>query len=63
MSKQPAMIRDCSKTLVGGLMQKRGPEKISKNFPVKIEFMCFSMGLTHNFHGKKGGGGLKYFEV
>ena len=28
--------------------------KITTNFPVKIEFTCFSMGLTRNFHGKKG---------
>ena len=30
-------------------------KKITTNFPVKIESTCFSMGLTHNFHGKKGG--------
>ena len=34
----------------------RGPEKkITTDFPLKIEFTCFSMGLTRNFHGKKGG--------
>ena len=70
------LLRDRSQTLVrGGLMQKGGRlnfltlvrggglEKITTNFPVKIEFTCFPMGLTHNFHGKKGGpeifGGLK----
>ena len=36
-------------------MQKGGPEKITTDFPLKIEFTCFSMGLTSNFHGKKGG--------
>ena len=47
-------------------MQKGGPlkfltlvrgavKKITKNFPVKIEFKCFSMGLICNFNGKKGG--------
>ena len=45
-------------------MQKGGPlkcltlvrgalEKITTDFPLKIEFTCFSMGLTRNF-GKKG---------
>ena len=35
---------------------KGGPEKkITTDFPLKIEFTCFSMGLTRNFHGKKGG--------
>ena len=37
-------------TLVRGALKK-----ITSNFPVKIEFTCFCMGLTHNFHGKKGG--------
>ena len=58
---------DRLQTLVrGGLMQKGGPlkfltlvrgalKKISTDFPLKIEFTCFSMGLTRNFHGKKGG--------
>ena len=32
-----------------------GLEKITTDFPLKIEFTCFSMGLTHNFHGEKGG--------
>ena len=51
-------------TCKGGLMQKGAlkifdpckgsPEKITKDFPLKIEFTCFSMGLTRNFHGKKG---------
>ena len=52
-------------------MQKGGPLKLLTlvrggglkkitNFPVKIEFTCFSMGLTCNFHGKKGGA-LKFF--
>ena len=50
----------------GGLMQKGGPlkfltlvrgalTKITTDFSLKIEFTCFSMGLTCNFHGKKGG--------
>ena len=34
---------------------KGGPEKITTDFPLKIEFTCFSMGLTRNFHSKKGG--------
>ena len=38
-----------------------GLEKITTNFPVKIQFTCFSLGLTHNFHGKKGG--PEFFEV
>ena len=29
-------------------------KKITTNFPVKIQFTCFSMGLTRNFHGKRG---------
>ena len=41
-----------------------GPEKITINFPVKIKFTCYSMGLTRNCHGKKrGGGGADFFEV
>ena len=47
-------------------MQKGGPlkfltlvrgglKKITTDFPLKIEFTCFSMGLTCNFHVKKGG--------
>ena len=33
----------------------RGPlKKITTNLLVKIEFTFFSMGLTRNFHGKKG---------
>ena len=58
----------CSQTLVRGGWCKEGVLKfvypckiITKNFPVKIDFSCFSMGLTHNFHGKKGA--LKSFEV
>ena len=36
---------------------KGGPEKkITTDFQLKIEFTCFSMGLTRNFHGKNGGG-------
>ena len=31
-----------------------GLKKIATNFPVKIEFTCFSVVLTRNFHGKKG---------
>ena len=37
-------------TLVRGALKT-----ITTDFPLKIEFTCFSMGLTHNFHGKKGG--------
>ena len=37
-------------TLVRGALKK-----ITTDFPLEIEFTCFSMGLTHNFHGKKGG--------
>ena len=61
-------VRDHSQTLVrrGGPDAKRGalkifdpckggPEKNYHRFSIKIEFTCFSMGLTHNFHGKKGG--------
>ena len=32
----------------------KGSLEKNTNFPAKIEFTCFSMGLTHNFHGKKG---------
>ena len=56
--------RDRSQTLVRGPDAKRGPLKFMTlvrgtlkkitNFLVKIEFTCFSMGLTHNFHEKKG---------
>ena len=53
-------------TCKGGLIQKGGPlkfltlvrgaeKKITTDFLLKIEFTCFSMGLTHTFHGKKGG--------
>ena len=39
-------------------------EKITTNFPVKIEFTYFSMGLIRNFYGKNGGVEvLKLFEV
>ena len=34
---------------------KRGALKKNTNFLVKNEFTCFSMGLTCNFHGQKGG--------
>ena len=34
---------------------KGGPEKNYLRFSITIEFTCFSMGLTHNFHGKNGG--------
>ena len=37
---------------------KGGPEKNTTDFPLKIEFTCFSIGLTRNFHGKKGGPGI-----
>ena len=44
-------------------------KKITTDFLLKIEFTCFSMGLTRNLHGKKGAqkffcglkGGLKNF--
>ena len=44
-------------------------KKITTDFPLKIDFTCFSMGLTSNFHGKKRGpeicllseGGAKHF--
>ena len=61
------MFRDRSQTLVRGPDAKRGalkifdpcmggPEKkLPQIFHKKIEFTCFSMGLTRNFHGKKGG--------
>ena len=53
-------------TCKGGLMQKGGPlkfltlvrgalKKITTDFPLKIEFTSFSMGLARNFHGKKRG--------
>ena len=54
-------------TLVKGTLKK-----ITTNFPVKIEFTCFSMGLTCNFHGIKegpwnfwrsGGGGQKNLAI
>ena len=60
-------VMDRSQTLVRGPGAKKGrlkfkifdpckggPEKNRTNFPVKIEFTCVSLGLTHNFHGKKG---------
>ena len=40
---------------------KGGPEKITTDFPLKIEFTCFSVGLTRNFHGKKGGPEFFFF--
>ena len=43
-------------TLVRGAMKKN-----TTNFPVKIEFTRFSMGLTGNFYDKKGG--AEIFEV
>ena len=33
-------------------------KKITTDFLLKVEFTCFSIGLTRNFHGKKGGGAL-----
>ena len=74
-------LRDRSQALVRGAWCKKGAlkifdpckggalKKITTDFPLKIEFTCFSMGLTHNFHGKKGGpeiflrskGGLEKF--
>ena len=65
-------IRDRSQTLVRGTWCKKGGpwkfltlvrralKKNTTDFPLKIEFTCFSMGLTRNFHGKKGGA-LKFF--
>ena len=41
--------------LAGGQKNLSTALKITTDFPLKIEFTCFSMGLTHNFHGKKGG--------
>ena len=57
-------IRDCSQTLVREAWCKNGPlkifdlckeglEKKSPQISSKIEFACSSLGLTHNFHGKK----------
>ena len=53
------------KHLLGSLMQKKslkhfdppkgGLEKNDHNFPRKIEFIWFFMGLTHTFYVKKGG--------
>ena len=65
-AKSRRLLRDRSQTLVRGSWCKKGalkifdpckggPEKITTEFPLKIEFTCFSMGLTRNFHGKKGG--------
>ena len=67
------IVRDRSQTLVGGADAKKGAPKIfnpckgkpwknTANFPVKIEFTCFSTGLTHNFHGgkKRKRGGLTF---
>ena len=60
-------LRDHSETLMGGgEWCKKGSLKFlclvrvclekrnTTNFPVKLELTCFSMGLSHNFHGKKG---------
>ena len=65
-------VREHSQTLVTGGDAKRvlrifnpckgGLEKITTNFPVKIEFTCvISMELTRNFHGKKRG--PEFFEA
>ena len=72
------ILRDRSQTLVGGggwckkgvlkIFEpcKGGLEKNTTNFPVKIEFSCFSMGLTRNFFmakekkKKKKGGGVRW---
>ena len=43
-------------TLVRGALKK-----ITTDFPLKIEFTCFSLGLTSNFHGKKGGPDFFFF--
>ena len=59
-------IRDRSQTLVRGAWCKKGGlkfltlvrgvlKKITTDFPLKIEFTCFSKGSTRNIHGKKGG--------
>ena len=42
---------------------REGPEKITTDFPFKIEFICFSTALTRNFHGKKGGPDFFSFAV
>ena len=55
----PDTIRGALKifdTCKGGALKK-----ITTNFPVKFEFKSCSMGLTHNFHGKKGS--PKFFKV
>ena len=65
-------FRDRSQTLVRGPDAKRGPlkfltlvrgalKKITTDFPLKIKFTCFSMGLTRNFHGKKRGPDFFFF--
>ena len=33
---------------------KGGLEKITTNYPVKIEVTCFTMGLTRHFQNKSG---------
>ena len=61
------IYRDCSWILVRGAWCKKGGpvkfwsliswgdlEKIATNFPLKIEFTCFSMGLTQK--------GVKHFQ-
>ena len=56
----PKIVRDRSQTLVKGELKIFEPckggawKKITTDFPLRIEFTCFSMGLTRNFHGKKG---------
>ena len=35
------------------------PKQITTDFPLKIEFTCFSMGLTSDFMAKRGA--LKFF--
>ena len=64
--KKSCCFRDRSQTLVRGADAKRGAlkmfdpckgalKKITTDFPLTIDFTCFSMGLTSNFHGKKRG--------
>ena len=52
----------CKKGALKMLTLVRGAlKKLLQNFQKKNEFTCSSMGLSHNFHGKKGA--LKFFEV
>ena len=71
--KRRGTIRDHSQTLVGGSCSvqkgahkvfdhlKGSLEKNTTNFSVKIELICLPMGLTNNFHGKRGGTDFFFF--